>query len=138
MIVSVLTSSPTLTAPVRSTATSFSAGCGERRDAVRVDVELSGTWRRAGSYEAPTLALISDLSTRGARIAGWIPLQFEVGDEIELRIAGGHVAQARVARVLGDGEYGVRFERRSDAFRDLLAKTVGRARAGLRDAWAID
>ena len=109
----------------------------DRRDAVRTEVELSGLWRPVGSPDAPSLVLFLDLSTRGARIAGWIPYTLEVGDRVELRIAGRHAVEATVARVLGDGEYGVRFDRRSDQLRDLLAGTVGRARAGVRHLWAV-
>lgn len=111
-------------------------GTCDRRRAVRVEVDLSALWRPCSSDDEPSLALVFDLSTRGARIAGWTAYEFAVGDRVELWIEPAHVACATVARVLAGGEYGVQFDNMTDALRTLLINTVGAARAGRNAQWA--
>ena len=111
-------------------------GTCDRRRAVRVEVELSALWRPCGSLEEPSLALVFDLSTRGARLAGWTPYDLGVGVGIEVWIDDpAHVVCARVARVLTGGEYGVQFDEMTEALRNLLVHTVGAARAGQNGRW---
>ena len=110
-------------------------GRRDRRHAVRVDVELPGLWRPCAGDVPPSLAYFYDLSTRGARVAGWTPYDFTVGDCVELHVDAEHVVHASVARVLPGGEYGVRFDEPTATFRALLIQTVGHARAGQNRRW---
>ncbi len=99
-------------------------------------MDLSALWRPCRSDEEPSLALVFDLSTRGARLAGWTPYEFAVGDRVELWIEPAHVVCATVARVLAGGEYGVQFDDMTEALKALLINTVGAARAGRNERWA--
>ena len=102
----------------------------ERRASVRASVELPARWRPVGSPEPPSLALLFDLSSRGARLAGWIAFELDLGDEIELTADPGLWWRARVVRVLGGGEYGVLFLDLAPDVKRRIIDTVGLARAG--------
>ena len=109
----------------------------ERRAAVRASVELPARWRPIGSPEPPSLALLFDLSSRGARLAGWIAFELELGDEVELTVDPDLVWRARVVRILGGGEYGVHFLDLNPEVKRRIIDTVGLARAG-HVRWAVD
>lgn len=102
----------------------------ERRASVRASVELPARWRPAGSPEPPSLALLFDLSSRGARLAGWIAYELDLDDEIELLADPDLAWRARVVRVLGGGEYGVHFVDLAPEVKRRIIDTVGLARAG--------
>jgi PilZ domain len=107
----------------------------DRRAIPRATVELQARWRPHGSPEPPSLALLFDLSPRGARLAGWIPFDLSIGDEIDLLAEGSMVWRGRVVRSLGGGEYGVHFHDLSPEVKRRIIATVGRARAG-QEGWA--
>jgi hypothetical protein len=109
----------------------------ERRASVRASVELPARWRPVGSPEPHSLALLFDLSSRGARLAGWIAFELDHGDEIELVADPGLVWRARVVRSLGGGEYGVHFLDLSPDVKRRIIDTVGLARVG-QIRWAVD
>ncbi len=109
----------------------------ERRASVRASVELPARWRPLGSSEPHSLALLFDLSSRGARLAGWIAFELDRGDEIELIADPDLVWRARVVRVLGGGEYGVHFLDLAPDVKRRIIDTVGLARAG-HVRWAVD
>lgn len=111
------------------------AATRDRRRAGRVDVELSALWRPCGSDDIPSLAVVSDLSTLGARVGGWTPYDLAVGDCIELWVEPWHEVRAQVARALAGGEYGVQFDGTTLAFRAMLASTVHSARRGRPREW---
>jgi PilZ domain len=93
-------------------------------------------WRPWGSHRVPSLVVVFDLSARGARLAGWDPVSYELGDALELSIDRRHVWQAVVVRILGDGEYGVRFSEMAPHVKERIIRTVGLARAGRTGQWA--
>ena len=109
----------------------------ERRAVGRAAVELPARWRPVGSSDVHSLALLFDLSSRGARLAGWIAFELDRGDEIELVADPDLTVRARVVRVLGGGEYGVHFLDLSPEAKRRLIDTVGLARAG-QSRWAVD
>lgn len=109
----------------------------ERRVSARASVELPARWRPLGSPEAHSLALMFDLSSRGARLAGWIAFELDRGDEIELLAEPDLAWRARVVRVLGGGEYGVHFLDLAPEVKRRIIDTVGLARAG-HALWAVD
>lgn len=109
----------------------------ERRGNRRAGVNLSGRWRRHGSVEEPSLVMFFDLSLRGARLAGWNAEVYEPGDLIELSSDDGMSWRAEIVRVLGGGEYGVRFVNPPADVRARLIHTVGTARARREaDKWS--
>jgi hypothetical protein len=108
----------------------------ERRIGSRVEVELEARWSRMGTDDPPTLALLFDLSVRGARLAGWIPLRLEPGDRIELWLEDDSGWTAEVRRAIGDGEYAVQFVDVPNSVKQRLIATVGIAKAGQRTRWA--
>lgn len=109
----------------------------ERRASVRAAVELPARWRPLGSPEPHSLALLFDLSARGARLAGWIAFDLDRGDEIELVADPGLAWRARVVRVLGGGEYGADFVDLTPEVKRRIIETVGLARVG-QVRWAVD
>ena len=107
----------------------------DRRLVRRVSVELECRWRRVGDSRPPTLALLFDLSSRGARIGGWYPLTLVVGERIEISLDGSTIWLAEVRSDVGDGEFGVHFTDISPAVKRHIIDTLGGTLAGT-DGWA--
>lgn len=107
----------------------------DRRLVPRVSVELECRWRRVGDARPPTLALLFDLSPRGARIGGWYPLTLVVGERIEMSLDGSTMWRAEVRSDVGDGEFGVHFTDISAAVKRHIIDTLGGVLAGT-DGWA--
>ena len=94
----------------------------------RVNVELPIRWRRTGDPTPPTLALILDLSVRGAHIAGWNTLELAINDPVEITLDDGTTWQAKVKRLITPGEYGIQFTDLTLDDKQRIIDTIGHAK----------
>lgn len=77
-----------------------------------------------GETRSPTLVLLVELSTRGARVASWGTEALAAGSVMELHI-GLERCRALVRRVISPTEFGVELQQVSHQLKLAIIRTVG-------------